>query len=438
MTTGSEDLETVYCDEKTAIRAATEKNIEESKLDMRVKLSDSDKIDAFGRLRVSNPHTIFDSKQIYTNLSDFFDDAEVSGSGTSSSHSTATASTTISVSNLTAGKRVRQSYRRYNYSPGKSQLILMTAQLGTPASGITARVGLFDDNDGLFFESKDGAVNVVRRSSASGSPVDERISSSDFNIDTMDGNGESGIVVDPTKVQILVLDFSWLGSGRQRLGFEIGGKIIWCHHFKNSNVLETVWCSSPNLPIRYSIENDGTGPASSMQHICATIMQEGGEVNGTGIYHFHSNGNTAVSMATAGTTYPLLAFRLKSDRLGTEVKPIDIHLLSTTADDYLWSLILNPTVSGGSFSFSSHSAASSVEHAVGTGSLTLTGGHYIDGGFVSSAQKGGDSTHSIDTAQLIGAAIDGTRDVLVLAAMPLGSGTVNGELRGSMTWKESL
>jgi hypothetical protein len=409
------------------------KNINEQQ----IKFADSASIDGFARLRVSNPHTLFDSKQISTNLPLEFDDQETSGSGTTSTHNADTASTTLSVSNLTAGTRVRQSFRRFNYSSGKSHLILQTAQLSEAADGITARVGYFDENNGIYFESKDGAINVVRRSNTSGSPGEERVPYTSFNIDSMDGLGESGIAIDSSKTQILIIDIEWLGVGRVRMGFVVDGKVYYCHEFLNANALGVVFMSTPNLPLRYEISNDGTGPASSMQHICATVISEGGETNGTGITHFFGNGNTPVSCATAGTVYPLLAMRLKSTHLGTEVRPLDLHILSRTSDDYEWRLYFNPTISGGSFSFSAHTN-SAIEEAVGDGTLTITAGQIIDGGLINSAQKGGAGSHNVDNAQLLGSAIDGTRDVLVLAVMPLGSGTVNASAQATITWKESL
>ena len=71
-------------------------------------------LDAFARLRISNPETIFDSKQLNDKQPLFWDDQQVSGSGTTSTYNTNKASTTLAVSNLTAGKRVRQTFRRFN------------------------------------------------------------------------------------------------------------------------------------------------------------------------------------------------------------------------------------------------------------------------------------------------------------------------------------
>lgn len=52
--------------------------------------------DAFSRFRISNPQTLFDSKQLFDNAPILYD-AEVSGSGTSSTHSSNRASTIMGV-----------------------------------------------------------------------------------------------------------------------------------------------------------------------------------------------------------------------------------------------------------------------------------------------------------------------------------------------------
>lgn len=89
-------------------------------------LTSETRLDAFGRKRVSNPEVVFDSKQIVDNQPLYWDDQQTSGSGTSSTYNTNQSSTTISVSNLTAGVRIRQTFRRFNYQPGRGQTIFMT------------------------------------------------------------------------------------------------------------------------------------------------------------------------------------------------------------------------------------------------------------------------------------------------------------------------
>ena len=89
---------------------------------------DSPSIDAFGRWRVSNPTTIFDSKNIFNDpdLADtvenqplFYDNQQTSGDGTSTSYNANESSQSLYVSTTTSGTRVRQTKMRFNYQPGK-------------------------------------------------------------------------------------------------------------------------------------------------------------------------------------------------------------------------------------------------------------------------------------------------------------------------------
>ena len=226
--------------------------------DQRVTAFEGPISDAFGRLRTSTPQTIFDSKQINDNAPLSWDDAEVSGGGTGSTYNANQASTTITVG-AEAGVRTRQTKMRFNYQPGKSQMICVTGILGVGASGITQRIGYGDDDNGLFFETIDGIFQVNRRTKTSGSAVNNRTIQSNFNIDTMDGTGPSRITIDLSKTQIFWIDFEWLSVGRVRFGFVIEGKLIYFHEFNHANDLIVAYMSTPNLPLRYEIENDGTG-----------------------------------------------------------------------------------------------------------------------------------------------------------------------------------
>jgi len=121
---------------------------------------DTDNIsgDAFGRLRTSTPTTIFDSKQIFNNQSLQWDDQQTSGAGTTSTWTASAASSVMAISATTAGTRVRQTFRRFNYFPGKSQLVLATGVLAKSGggTGITRRFGLFDENNGFFLADEQG------------------------------------------------------------------------------------------------------------------------------------------------------------------------------------------------------------------------------------------------------------------------------------------
>jgi hypothetical protein len=393
-------------------------------------------IDAFARMRVSEPLTLFDSKQIFDNLPLFWDDQEVSGSGTSSTYSKDRASSMLAVTNATAGKRIRQTYMSFNYQPGKSQLVLMTGTLGASGggAGIKRAAGLFNDDNGIFFEDNEGTIQAVIRSSTSGSPVDSRVSQEDWNIDKLDGAGDSKVTLDGSKSQILIFDFEWLGVGRVRMGFVMNGRPVYCHEFLNSNNLAGVYMSTPNLPLRYEIENTGTGVASELEALCSTIISEGGRSH-NGIVRYHSNENNLINANAAGAIYACLGLRLKSTHLNEAVELSDISMISSTADSFEWLIIYNPTVANSGSLVWTSVANSGIETTVGESGnpsiTTVTGGEIEHGGYVKSVQ--GSISHELDDARRIGAAIDGTPDEVYICVRPLGA---NADIAASVNWRE--
>lgn len=393
--------------------------------------------DAFGRLRIAQPYTLFDSKLIFDNGPLFWDDKETSSgspSTTTSTHSTATASVTLGVS-AEAGTRVRQTFQRFNYQPGKSQLILQTGRLIASGGGvgIASRRGYFDDNNGLFWAVIDGTLCVVVRSSASGSPVDTVIRQTSFNRDKLDGTGLSGFEIDVTKEQITWIDFEWLGVGAVRFGiYGEDGKPIVAHVVENANTTTAVYMSTPNLPLRYELANDGTGQASTAEQICSTVISEGGlELNGAEFYA--STSGTHVDANTADAIYAIVGIRLKTTHLGAVVELQNMSMMATTSNDFEWLLIFNPTVAG-SFTYADITN-SACQSATGATANTVTGGRRVSGGFVKSGQGTGNVAQALREAIRLGAAIDGTRDQIVLCARPL---TLNADVEGSLTWRELL
>lgn len=395
--------------------------------------------DAFGRLRVSQPTTLFDSKQIFDNQPLLWDDQETSGASTTSTHSANTASTTIGVAATTAGTRVRQTFQSFNYQPGKSQLVLLTGVFCASGggAGITTRVGQFNANNGLFLEYSDGVLNVVRRTYTSGAAVDNSVAQASWNIDKMDGTGISGVTIDVTKTNILVIDYEWLGVGRVRMGFNVDGVTYYCHQFLNANSLTAVYMSTPNLPLRYEISNDGTGAASTLEHICSSVMSEGGE-QALGQIRFASTDGTHVDANTENVAYAVLGIRLKSAYIGAVVKLLNLAVQIHTATDQIeWTLRFNPTVAG-TFTYSDETN-SAVQIATGATANTVTNGTIIDGGYAESGgnqQGAAGSTESvIKNALKLGAAIDGTVDEIVLCVMPV-AGSTSVDVEGGFTWQE--
>lgn len=344
--------------------------------------------DAFARLRVSTPTTLFESKQIVSEQNLLWDVGQVSGAGGSAVYSRPRASTTLSVTANTAGRFVRRTRRYFNYQPGKSQLVLMSAVMGPKQQGINRRIGYFDDANGIFFGVNHESLYCAVRSSVSGVPVTILSHQGEWNIDAMDGTGPSGIVLDTTRCQVYWFDFEWLGVGRVRYGIFYRGLPYPMHEFNCANEpgCHEVYMSTPALPMSAEIENDGTGAAASMETICSGIMSEGGDLL-QGALRSVSRGNVVLSN-TAVELVPLISIR---SRTGFEFSTIDINSLNVITISnaaFRWALILNPTIAGVDPAVWTPVPSSAVEFDIArTQANTLTGGIVIEEGYSSDQQR---------------------------------------------------
>lgn len=388
---------------------------------------DSPAIDAFGRLRTSNGVTLFDSKQIDEIDALNWCNKTINASVAFNSNQ---ASIALTVGTSSGDRAVRQSRRRLNYQPGKSLLIMCTGILGTQKTNVTQRIGYFDDNNGLFFEQTGSGLFVVKRSKTSGSVVDTAIAQSSWNLDKLNGTGQSGVTIDTTKTQIFVIDFEWLGVGRVRYGVVINGLIIYCHEVNHANSMTTVYMSSPNLPIRYEITNTGISASSTaLTQICSTIISEDG-YNPDGLSYSADRGVTATG--SIGTTLaPIVSIRLKSSRLAASINKFGFSILGTGVATFRWVLILNPTITGGPAA-SWNSVSSAVESDIArTGSVS--GGTVILSGYAN-RNLSIRAIDQIESINALGADVDGVPDELVLAVQTTSSSDV---FFGSISWKEN-
>jgi hypothetical protein len=376
--------------------------------------------DGFGRMRVSEPYTIFDSKQLTGDWNFYaWSEAELSGSGTSSAYIQNRASTFLIVGSGIAGRRVRQTRRYFSYQPGKSHLINMTFVMGHGGNGIIKRAGYFDDNNGIYVEQSGTSIFLCRRSAVSGTIFDERVPQSNWNVDRLDGSTGSSINLDFTKSQILYIDMEWLGVGDVRAGFVINHTEYVAHQFKHSNILDAVYMSSPNLPLRYEIINQGAGASGNIEAICSTVISEGG-IQEQGYIRHTDRENNALTTLNNNGIYPLIGMRLKSTHRMASVKMLDFHLLCTSTSNYRYLIIWNPTYIGGTPSWSGipNSAIDVASTIPNTITCTIGSGILIKSGYAAQ-----DAAVAVDDVGLetiiLGSTASGVPDEIVLAVQRL-------------------
>lgn len=304
----------------------------------------STNFDAFGRLRVSNPQTIFDSKLVY-DAQPLYWSEELTSPGITSTYDQPNARVILSVAGA-SGQAIRQTRRFFNYQPGKSQLIFQTFNANGVESGVIKRIGYFDSTDGIFFELDGNTVigsglSFVRRSSGA-NPTDS-VPQASWNLDTLDGSGgpsnPSGLNVKVNAVQILVIDFEWLGVGSVRVGFVINGQIVYAHRFDCANLQQSVYMQSPNLPLRYELDAPAIA-SGTLDCICGTVISEGGQ-GATGTPFGFDSPRSANVANNASTT--LLSIRHRGGFERITIIPTNVTPLTAGNGASVWELLYNPT-----------------------------------------------------------------------------------------------
>ena len=375
-------------------------------------------LDAFGRQRVSQPYTLFDSQSRYAADNQF--DSSTSGTGTAT-FNTNQSSVSMSVTSGGVGSVVRQTFRSFSYQPGKGLLVLATFQMDSSNSAnLSQKVGYFNAQNGVFFSKVGGTNAFTLRSYTSGSVNDTRtVAQSSWNGDKLDGTGASGLTLDLSHPQILWMDFEWLGVGSVRCGFIINGQYITCHTFNNANVYgTTVYMTTAILPVRYEITST-SAVAATLTQICSSVISEGG-YEATSVEHSASMTNLTASSYLTTSYKPLISIRLASGRTGAVVLPTTLNFLPSTADNFQIALVKNATLS--TPSWSAVASDSNVEYDIS--STSYSGGTLVYAEFATG--KTGRSILSAGAGynwdMQLGASIAGVSDTLTLVARTVTTG----------------
>jgi hypothetical protein len=388
-------------------------------------------IDAFGRMRVSNPFTLFDGNLRYRDDALRWDQVDT-GEGLSVFQPNE--STMLMTVSGTGDSSVRQTKQVFSYQPGKSLLTMITFVMNTPTAGLRQRAGYFGAQNGVYFEVDGVDINLVIRKYTGGTVDDtsEKIPRSQWNGDKMNGLGGqsniSGVTLDVTKAQIFWCDVEWLGVGSVRCGFVINGQFIVCHIFHHANILDKVYMTTASLPVRYELTS--TGAAGTMRAICSTVISEGGYSNRS---QSRAIGTSLAGRELSNTVYrPLVCIRLKSANIDSIVVPTKFDLYGLQLAAFGYRVILNPTLTDANWTTAGDN--SSVEYDLSA--TALTGGTVIDQGIFVGSNKGGTasvSSSDVDFSNQLGRTIAGVSDIWCLAAIAT---TNNDDAVASVSWQE--
>jgi hypothetical protein len=283
----------------------------------------------------------------------------------------------------TGGNAYMQSYEYLPYQPGRSQLIFVTFNMIAAVANVLKFAGYSDGVNGVEFQNN-GTVNqfVIYSASSAGN---ETVTQSSWNLDKLDGTGASGFTLDITKTQILVIDIQALYVGRVRVGFDIGGNIIYAHEFLHANLFASPYIQTANLPVRCGMTCTST-VSTTMNFICSAVISEGGseDINVFG-YTFQQDSGP-ISVGTGGTHMlslrPKLTFNSFTNR--TRVAYIDVEIYNAGNQAVQWQLCVGQAISTITTFNPVNTLYSSSEYNV-AGTLSGSPAIVIDGGYVASS-----------------------------------------------------
>lgn len=300
--------------------------------------------DAFGRLRVSEPATLF-SAQLQYDLEPYQFEAYATDAGVAATHSADTRMAEIKVAiGETGGTSGMQSYAYIPYQAGKSHAIFVTCVFGAPVEGAIKRIGYFDDANGLFFEQgDDGTYYTVLRSSTSGEVVERKIPKSEWNL-IDDDTGRAGTTFNMERGQIFHFDLQFLGMGRVRYGLDIDGKMYYTTQYLNANNLSEPYMQTGTLPIRAEITAADALAADATMHLnCSEVRSEGGSLEDFA-YTFSASGTATAGNNTAVhilSLRPETTFNTIENRIAFILDSLDITV--TGGNTVLWQLCIGST-----------------------------------------------------------------------------------------------
>jgi len=407
-----------------------------------------------GRQKVSPYETVFFNTFQFGTETDVWE-TDVTGTG-SATHAPASSQVLISINGDNGDKVIRQTLLSQRYVPGRSSTVSFAITLGTPVEGIRKRLGMFNQaGDGFWFEDSgvwaDGAP--IYNCTVSNGGSDIAVPRSAWNGDKLDGTSSSGITADPTKIQLVNIEYEWYGAGQVKFGWVIDGATHVVHTHRNANRYDRPWAQTPFLPIRVEMEALTTvagGPYTMLQGSNSVISE--GTVGKLGIAQNISAPFYGTRMASAlsseGTKdnwYPVLSIRLKSTALNGIVLPQMFQVATIDNTNVFYKLVRNATIpaavtagASGPQPWLDHpdpNGFTQYQTYITPANITEANhGSVLDSGFVISGGGGTGIKLEAKTAYQIGrSSLGSVSDVFTILCASNGTGK---DALASMTWIE--
>jgi uncharacterized protein YjbI with pentapeptide repeats len=335
------------------------------------------------RRKVSTQEQIFFNTFQYTKDPAVWDE-ETTGTASATFDETE-AGVILEVGNSAGDQVIRQTRNVIQYIPGRQGEIMVAVRFNSSVTGVRKRVGLFNEDTGFFFEnSEDGDYAVVLRRKVSGVVEENRITRANWNVDKLDGTGQSGITIDFSKIQMITIEYEWFGAGMVEFKFVVDNNSYPIHRFFSANLEELPWANTPFLPERFEITNvTGVSGTHQMFQGSSSVGAEG-ERGPLGREENATNDLTGTTLDDANTFYPVVSIRLRPDRLNGVILPVEFQAATLDNTSIFYRVFRDATLTGASFSDLATDSFAQVD----TSATAITDGDPVQTGYIGANSQG--------------------------------------------------
>lgn len=266
----------------------------------------------------------------------------------------------------TENKIIRQSKEYVNVPSGRINISLVTgvlaqnsddslitiSDIGASGDIVTSQIGIFDEMNGIYFQyeatNNGGVLNEIYSICKKVNSTTETILQANWNVDSCDGTGPSGVVLNKSDMNTFIFRLGTLPKTYQQVGIMHEGSAILIHDFKNEQFFT-------KLPVRWSIAQSCTNSSSAVTSMIQMI-QNNAVVLSNEKHHIQKIHKSMICPSeTSNNDYKLINsdavediifdIKLNSAYKRSKIKIEKINIINKESTGIvLWKLIKNATI----------------------------------------------------------------------------------------------
>lgn len=303
-------------------------------------LPDASNLSAFGDLVVAENTPVLQADFIYGINTQI---ATTAATGTGAAATTSSGRLSLASGTANNGVASYTSIRPVKYRQGQGITARFTAAFPVNNANNTMIIGCGTDVDGYFVGYNGTAFGVLHRNNS----VDTWTAAASFNGDKLDGTGASGFTIDPTKGNVFMIRYPFLGYGAIKF-FVLSSAGAWIlfHTVQYPNTTATLQLTNPNLPFYAKTLNGAAGTTSCTIYCGSVGIFLNGGMRWLGPLYATSNRKTAITTQTNVLTIKnATTYNGVTNRSRIRIRTISVAW-NTATDTALLNVIKGTTLGG--------------------------------------------------------------------------------------------